>query len=60
MIVSRYGGTMNVGWISEALSDIDDTGLVDVFGYSGMRYRFSGLREIYWVWEYAKLLAVSC
>ena len=25
----------------------------------GMRYRFSALREIYRVWEYAKLLAVS-
>ncbi len=43
------------------LSDMDDTGLVDVFGhrYGGMRYRFSALLEIYRVGEYAKLFAVS-
>ena len=47
---------MNVSWMSEALSDIDDTRLVDVFGYGGIRYRISALqREImpndlrYWI-----------
>ncbi|MGM8898919.1 hypothetical protein [Psychrobacter sp. 1Y4] len=31
--------------MSEALSDIDDTRLLDAFGYGGMRYRFPALQE---------------
>jgi len=42
--------------MSGALSDIDDTGLVDVFGYGGMRYRCqpyvkTTLRKSYRVWN---------